>query len=148
MNVKKVLFPTDFSRCGDEALELATSLARDTGASLLIVHVEEPPMSYGSGHMYYGPTEPSTQQLSELLHKVVPKDPNVTFEHHMLLGRPASEIVEFAESEAVDFIVIGTHGRTGLFRAVMGSIAESVVRHAKCPVATVRHPKHQPAGAS
>jgi nucleotide-binding universal stress UspA family protein len=142
MKLNKILFPTDFSHCGDEALSLATALARDTGARLLIIHVEEPPLAYGTGHMYDGPTEPSQAQLSELLHKVVPSDETVSYEHHLLMGDPAREIVAYAESEQVDFIVIGTHGRTGLFRALMGSVAEHVVRHAKCPVATVKHPKH------
>jgi universal stress protein A len=144
MQLKKILFPTDFSHCGDEALALATSLARDTGAKLLIVHVEEPPMAYGTGHMYYGPTEPTQEHLTEMLHKVAPKDPDVAYEHHMLLGNPATEIVRFADDESIDLIVIGTHGRTGLFRMAMGSVAESVVRHATCPVATFKHPKHKP----
>jgi nucleotide-binding universal stress UspA family protein len=148
MKHQKILFPTDFSHCGDEALELATILARHTHARLLIVHVEEPPMAYGTGHMYYGPTEPTPEQLSEMLHKVIPKDPKVPYEHHSLLGSPAHEIVSFAEAESVDYIVIGTHGRTGLFRALMGSVTESVVRHAKCPVITVKDPKHKPADVS
>ena len=53
MNVKKILFPTDFSTASDAALGHAMSLARDAGASLLIVHVEEPPLAYGSGDLYY-----------------------------------------------------------------------------------------------
>ncbi len=142
MKLKKILFPTDFSHCGDEALELATSLARDAGAQILILHVEEPPIAYGTGHMYYGSQDPTQEQLSQMLHKVVPVDPQVPYEHHLLLGDPAKEIVAFAEAEAVDLIVLGTHGRTGLFRAFMGSVAESVVRHANCPVATFKHPRH------
>lgn len=143
MKLTKILFPTDFSHCGDEALQLATTLARDSGARLLIAHVEEPPMAYGSGHMYYGPMEPTRPQLSEMLHKVVPTDSNVPYEHHLLMGSPAHEIVSFAEAEGVDLIVIGTHGRTGLFHVLMGSVAESVVRHANCPVTTFKHPKHK-----
>jgi nucleotide-binding universal stress UspA family protein len=143
MQFQKILFPTDFSPCGDEALELATALARDTGAKLLIVHVEEPPMAYGTGLMYYGPTEPTQDQLVEMLHKVIPKDSAVPYEHHLLLGNPADEITAFAESQSVDLIVIGTHGRTGVFRMLMGSVAELVVRHANCPVATFKHPKHK-----
>jgi nucleotide-binding universal stress UspA family protein len=143
VKLQKILFPTDFSHCGDEALGLATSLARDSGARLLIVHVEEMPIAYATGHLYYGPAAPSQDQLSEMLHKIVPADQTVAYEHHLLLGDPASAIVAYAETENVDFIVIGTHGRTGLFRALMGSVAESVVRHAKCPVATVKHPKHE-----
>src|SRR5688572_32255649 len=58
MNAKKILFPTDFSTCSDAGLEQATTLARDAGAKLLIIHVEEPPIAYGGGEMYYGISEP------------------------------------------------------------------------------------------
>ena len=61
MIAKKILFPTDFSHCGDAALIMATSLARDSGAKLLIVHVEEPPVAYGGGEMYYGIPDPATE---------------------------------------------------------------------------------------
>jgi nucleotide-binding universal stress UspA family protein len=144
MRLKKILFPTDFSHCGDEALALATSLAKDAGAKLLIVHVAEPPMAYGTGHLYYGPIEPTQEQLWQMLCRVIPNAPDVEYEHRVLFGNPAQTIVSFADEENVDLIVIGTHGRTGLFRMLMGSVAESVVRHATCPVATFKHPKHQP----
>lgn len=144
MQLKTILFPTDFSHCGDEALALATSLARDTGAKILIVHVEELPMAYGTGHMYYGPTEPSQAQLTEMLHSIKPEDPQVEFEHHLLMGNPATEISRFADENSVDMIVLGTHGRSGLFHLLMGSVAEAVVRHANCPVVTFKHSKHKP----
>lgn len=145
MKLKTILFPSDFSHCGDEALAFATTLARDSKAKLLIVHVEEPPIAYGGESMYYGPPEPSREDLQELLNKIVPSDPNVLCEHHLLYGEPAHQVVEFANKQSVDLIVIGTHGRTGLFRVLMGSVAQSIVRHATCPVITVKHPKHQPA---
>jgi nucleotide-binding universal stress UspA family protein len=56
---------------------------------------------------------------------------------------PAEAIVEYAKAEAVDVIVIGTHGRSGFSRVLMGSVAERVVRLAPCPVLTVRHPEHE-----
>jgi nucleotide-binding universal stress UspA family protein len=143
MKLKKILLPSDFSHCGDEALAFATMLARDTKATLLIVHVEEPPAAYGGDYMYYGPPEPNRELLRELLEKIVPADPIVPCEHHLLFGDPAHQLVEFANKQSVDLIVIGTHGRTGLFRALMGSVAESVVRHATCPVISVKHPKHK-----
>jgi len=68
----------------------------------------------------------------------------VRFEHKLLVGDPASAIVEAAEEENVDLIVLGTHGRTGLTRLLMGSVAENVVRKAKCPVLTVKHPSPLP----
>lgn len=143
MKLKNILFPTDFSHCGDEALAFSTVMARDCKAKLSIVHVEEPPAAYGGDYMYYGPPEPNRELLQQLLDKIAPADPNVPCERHLLFGEPAHQLVEFANKHAVDLIVIGTHGRTGLFRALMGSVAESVVRHATCPVITVKHPKHQ-----
>ncbi|MFT5327815.1 MAG: universal stress protein A [Planctomycetaceae bacterium] len=142
MKAERILFATDFSHCGDEAMALATSLARDTGATILIVHVEEPPAAYGSGHMYYGDPGPTQKELTGMLHRVVPTDPSVPREHHLVMGAPAATLVEFAEKHKVDVIVLGTHGRSGLFRILMGSVAEHVIRHARCPVVTVRHPKH------
>jgi len=75
----------------------------------------------------------------------VPSDPSVSFEHKLLAGDPAAAIVEAADQENVDLIVLGTHGRTGLTRLLMGSVAENVVRKAKCPVLTVKHPSAVPA---
>ena len=141
MKAKKILFPTDFSSCGDAAIGMATSLARDTGATLLIVHVEEPPLAYGGGGWYYGPVEPNLDQLHKMLYEVVPNDPEVEFEHRMISGDPADAIVRLAEDEGADFIVMGTHGRKGISRLLMGSVAEAVVRRAACPVLTYKEPR-------
>ena len=143
MNARKILFPTDFSTLSNAALAHATTLARENGATLLIVHVEEPPAAYGMGEMYYGIPDPSDAALREMLHAVVPTDPQVRYEHHLLLGSPADEIVAYAEKEGIDLIVMGTHGRTGLTRLVMGSVAESVVRRATCPVLTFNAAHHE-----
>src|SRR6187402_2318251 len=138
MNAPKVLYPTDFSTTGQTALEMATSLARDRGATLVIMHVEEPPMAYGGGELYYGLDEPNREELKRMLSEVRPTDPSVSYEHHLLMGSPATAIVFLAERENVDMIVLPTHGRTGLLRLLMGSVAEEVVRKAKCPVLTVK----------
>lgn len=138
MKVSKILVATDFSTLGQPALEMATSLARDQGAKLLIAHVEEPPMAYGGGELYYGLDEPNRDELKRMLSEVVPTDPAVAYEHHLLVGSPASAIVFLAEKENVDMIVLPTHGRTGLLRLLMGSVAEEIVRKAKCPVLTVK----------
>jgi len=138
MKADKIVVPTDFSHCGDAALRLAASLARDTGAKLLIVHVEEPPLAYGGGEMYYGVPEPATEDLQRMLERVVPPDANVTYEHRLISGEPASAIVQLAEDEKADLIVMATHGRTGLTRLLMGSVAEAVVRRAPCPVLTYK----------
>lgn len=138
MNVPKILFPTDFSTAGHKALEMATALARDRGAKLLIAHVEEPPLAYGGGELYYGIEEPDQEQIKKMLTQVLPTDAAVAYEHRLLIGSPATAIVHLAETEGVEMIVMPTHGRTGLLRVLMGSVAEEVVRKAKCPVLTVK----------
>ena len=140
MQAGKILFPTDFSRASDGALEMATSLARDSGATLLIAHVEEPPLAYGGGELYYGVPDSSKSELRDLLDQVRPADPTVNYEQRLITGEPASAIVRLAGSEKVDMIVIGSHGRSGLTRMLLGSVAEAVVRRAKCPVLTVKQP--------
>jgi nucleotide-binding universal stress UspA family protein len=145
MNAHKILYPTDFSAMGQAALDMATALARDRGAKLLIVHVEEPPVAYGGGELYYGTEEPDREELQRMLVEVTPLDASVACEHRLLVGSPAGAIVQLAEKEDVDMIVMPTHGRTGLLRLLMGSVAEEVVRKAKCPVVTVKAASAVPA---
>jgi nucleotide-binding universal stress UspA family protein len=145
MYAKTILFPTDFSPASQEALRWATSLARDSGAKLVIVHVEEPPMAYGGGELYMPSDEGDREQLRRALVQVVPLDAKIPFEHKLLVGDPATAIVETAEKDDADLIVLGTHGRTGLTRLLMGSVAEAVVRRAKCPVVTIKQAAKVPA---
>lgn len=140
MKMRKILFPTDFSPSSEAALEVASALANDSGAALLIVHVEEAIPSYGVGDMYFGTVEPDTKALWGLLNRVAPTRPGVFCERQLLRGDAATSIVQFAEDEECDLIVMGTHGRSGLGRLLMGSVAEAVVRRAKCPVLTVKKP--------
>lgn len=147
MTTRKILFPTDFSTAGQAALETATALARDRGAKLLIAHVEEPPMAYGGGEFYYGIEQPDREELKRMLSEVLPTDEVVGYEHRLLVGSPATAILYLAEKENVDMIVMPTHGRTGLSRLLMGSIAEEVVRKAKCPVLTIKAATPAPAKA-
>lgn len=147
MKIQKILFPTDFSTSSDAGLAYASSLARDLGAKLLITHVEEPPVVYGTGEMYYGIPNPDTDTLTTMLEAVKPTDPAVAFEHHLVTGDPANEIVRLAQDENVDMIIMGTHGRTGLRRMLMGSVTEAVVRRAACPVLTFK-PPHEKQSAS
>lgn len=147
MEVNKILFPTDFSHTGDAAMDMAEALARDFGASILIVHVEETPTAYGGGEMYYGMLEPNREDLEKMLADVKPKDAAIEFEHHLITGEPAEAVARFAKSNDVDLVVMGTHGRTGVMRLLMGSVAEAVVRRAPCAVLTVK-PKHDDEGAS
>ena len=140
MSERKILVPTDFSHGGDAALDLATTLAKERGATLLIVHVEEPPAAYGAGEMYYGMPDPVTDDLRKMLDQVGPTDPQVPCQRRLITGDPATAIAHLAQEEGVEWIVMATHGRTGLMRLLMGSVAEAVVRRAPCPVVTLRQP--------
>jgi nucleotide-binding universal stress UspA family protein len=80
----------------------------------------------------------SQDELRKRLSEVVVTDPNVPCERRVETGNPTDEIVRMATEENVDFIVLGTHGRRGLTRLLLGSIAEAVMRQAPCPVISVR----------
>ena len=138
MAQKTILFPTDFSTASDAALVHAEALARQMNARLLIVHVEEPPLAYGGGELYYGLPEPSSERILKMLEDVKPSDPAVPFTHRLTMGDPAGEVVRIAGDEGAEMIVLGTHGRTGLTRLLMGSVAEAIVRRAPCPVLVYR----------
>jgi nucleotide-binding universal stress UspA family protein len=138
MAQKTILFPTDFSLASDAALPHAEALAKQAGARLLIVHVEEPPLAYGGGELYYGLPEPSSERILKMLEDVTPADPKLPFAHRLSMGDPAGEIVRIAGEEGAEMIVLGTHGRTGMTRLLMGSVAEAIVRRAPCPVLVYR----------
>ena len=145
MQAEKILVPVDFSTRCTAALEMATDLAIDSGAMLLIAHVEEPPLtyrgdefSYGLDRLHQGPSDIVHGQVLRELAKIAPADPRVRCEHHLLTGEPISAIVRFAQEHHIDLIVIGTHGWTGWRRMLLGSQAESIVRRAPCPVITVK----------
>ena len=149
MNVKRILFPTDFSHHNDAALDYASTLAAESGAKLFIVHVDERyevSAAMGeAGYVYPLSFDANNRdEIRERLSKVVPTHPEVKYEHHYLEGAPLTEIVKFAKRENVDLIVMASHGRTGLSRLVMGSIAEGVMRRAPCPVLVVKQPTEVP----
>ena len=143
MAQKTILFPTDFSTASDAALAHAEALAKQSGARLLIVHVEEPPLAYGGGELYYGLPEPGSDRILQMLEDVRPRDPAVSFAHRLTMGDPAAEVVQIAGDENAEMIVMGTHGRTGMLRLLMGSVAEAIVRQAPCPVLVYREVEHR-----
>ena len=148
MPQKTILFPTDFSLASDAALPHAEALAKQSNARLLIVHVEEPPLAYGGGELYYGLPEPSSERILKMLEDVKPKDPAVPFAHRLTMGDPAGEVLRIAADEQAEMIVLGTHGRTGMLRILMGSVAEAIVRRAPCPVLVYRESAEKLAGAA
>jgi nucleotide-binding universal stress UspA family protein len=144
MNKPNILVPVDFSTAQSRAVNLASLLARDMNARLVIVHVEEPASAYLVGGAYYGSANPQHEDLVSLLHDVAPSAPDVEYEQRMLSGLPADAIVNCADEIDASFIVMGTHGRTGLSRVLMGSVAEAVVRRAPCAVVTIKEEARTP----
>jgi nucleotide-binding universal stress UspA family protein len=142
MSTAKILFPTDFSPANEVCLREAGALAKERGASLLLLHVAQPPMTYGPGVAI--PAADATSWAASL-EQVLPPQADVHCERRVVIGEPATEIVSLAQREKVDMIVMGTHGRTGMGRLLMGSVAEAVVRRAPCPVLTIKYPKPAPA---
>lgn len=143
---KKILLATDYSPAGEQALKVATSLARDTGSRLIIAHVSESEL-HPVGELFNEEPKMSPREIAQL-EAIQPTASSVEYEHRLLFGepgsmemvKPADEILKLASEEHVDMIVIGTHGRSGLGRMLMGSVAEHVIRGAACPVVTVKQP--------
>jgi nucleotide-binding universal stress UspA family protein len=142
-NFKTILHPTDFSSSASEALRIACSLAREHGAKVILLHVAQRPVASVAG-MPLPPPPPAMVDWSGLkkeLDAVAANIKDVPVETRLVEGEPADAIVELAREADASLIVIGSHGRTGLSRLLMGSVAEHVVRKAACPVLTVKTPK-------
>jgi nucleotide-binding universal stress UspA family protein len=140
--IRTILHPTDFSDYSQCAFRLAASLATDCGARLIVLHVLDRPVLSYPGVMTPPPPPPLSaaerETLREQLRRTMPSSAGVTVEHLLEEGDPATAILQIAQERGCDLIVIGTHGRTGLSRLLMGSVAEQVVRRAACPVLTVK----------
>jgi nucleotide-binding universal stress UspA family protein len=139
--IKTILHPTDFSERSDLAFRLACSLARDYGARLIVLHVAEPDVPVTPAGMLVEQPVINLNILREKLHQLQPADPKIPVEHRLIVGAAATQILQVAKVAKCDLIVQGTHGRTGLGRLLMGSVAEQVVRKASCPVLTVKTPR-------
>src|SRR5262245_45840786 len=137
-----ILHPTDFSDYSQRAFQIAIDLASAYGASLIILHVVE---TLGPENITFGEVasqlEPESyrERLRQDLQKMAPPaGSSVCCTHLLAEGDPAMEIARAAKERICDLIVMGTHGRTGLRRLLMGSVAEQIVCHAPCPVLTVK----------
>jgi nucleotide-binding universal stress UspA family protein len=143
----KVLVPIDFSKCSQPALDTACFIARRFQATLQLLYIWEPRRYVVPEAMVNMPGQPSRplvdlarQRAGEQMSQVIAalRAQGCTVEGRSEVGFPTERIVEIAAEEGFDLIVIGTHGRTGLSHLLMGSVTEKVVRHAHCPVLTVR----------
>lgn len=146
MNIKSILFPTDFSHYNDAALEYASRLAAESGAKAHLVHIHdtrELATAMGEAATVYADAwQKERDRAARQLNSMVPTIIDVAYEHHALQGVPDTEIVDFAKNHKVDLIVMASHGRSGLSRPVMGSVAENAMRHAPCPVLIVKQPEN------
>ncbi len=140
----RIVVPTDFSTCAEEAWGLAQRLAAAFGSELVLVHVlveaslfEEGPFSMDrTRHVYEAARKWAEESLEEWAGKARGK--GLTVRPVLRTGVPYREVVAVATDELADLVLMGTHGRGGINRALLGSVADRVIRLAPCPVLTVR----------
>jgi nucleotide-binding universal stress UspA family protein len=138
----RILVATDGSREAELALTTAADLAKSTDSELHVLHVGEVPLVYHpERHAYravYEEHEKEAQQLLEAQVQRIEGASATEAQAHLRIGRADEEIVELAQSIEAGLIVMGSRGHGRLRRALVGSVSESVVRHAHCPVTIVR----------
>jgi nucleotide-binding universal stress UspA family protein len=147
MQIRKILVPVDFSDCSRAALAFAVNLADRLEATLEVLHVLELP-HYVIPEVLVDVPGQRKQTLTEFARSQASKDLQQMLDEfeargHLLKSRlkagyPRDEILAAAEEDQVDLIVMGTHGRTGISHLFLGSVAEQIVRRARCPVMTIR----------
>lgn len=138
--IKAILHPTDFSDASEHALRMAVGLARDYHARLVLLHAIEPPVYYGELGMAVLPTEVDRDNATRRVAALVAGATPFPVETVVTEGVAGPEVLRVAAEMHADLIVIGSHGRTGFGRALMGSVAEEVSRRSPCPVVIVRSP--------
>jgi nucleotide-binding universal stress UspA family protein len=146
MQITKILVPTDFSPAAEAAIEPARTLADRFGASLELIHVYEvfpigPDWTLQNAAGGYMPLpaflrDAASRSMDKLLGELRAR--GMTVRGRVDEGAPWRVITELAARESYDLIVLATHGRHGVQRALIGSVAEKIVRHAPCPVFVVR----------
>lgn len=139
--IKGILCPTDFSPTAEKAVAYADRLAESVCAELILLHVfdeADPRAEHPEEH-------PADPKLRQQLEGIAVRGPNVRVKHVLHAGPPGEVICWVAQDMACDLIVMGTHGRGGLLHLLLGSVAEYCLRHARCPVLTVRdRPEDEP----
>jgi nucleotide-binding universal stress UspA family protein len=144
--LKKILVPTDLSECSDAAVRYGRELAAVFGAELHLLHVVQDPYTQPwAAEAFPAPLgdllEQWETQAQQRLRGSIPEAERDRVVIATQIGTPFYEIMRYAEEQAVDLIVIGTHGRGPIGHMLLGSVAEKVVRKSPCPVLTVRYPQ-------
>ena len=151
VKLSNILYPSDFSEFSVCALPYAVSLAAKFDATMHLLHVVDNAYQYwlGLGDSAMPAAIPaediwiaSEKQMAGFIEKHLSEQKDRLLSK-MVAGSPFVEIVRYAQDNAIDMIVIGAHGRSGLASMLLGGVTEKVVRKAPCPVLTVRHPKYK-----
>lgn len=139
--IRTILLATDLTAASREATDRAVDLASRLGARLLIVNVLEKRRLTGGGS--HDRVDQARAERETLLVRVVrgARDAGVKAEFLVWEGDPGDSIAAAAEAEQADLVVVGTRGRSGAERMLLGSVSDHVVRHAECPVLVVRPPR-------
>ncbi|MFM4718616.1 universal stress protein [Aeromonas bivalvium] len=141
MSIRTLLCPVDFSQMSPPVLDYAVFMAKSHDASLKLVHVVDQLHGFDSYKILHMTaleiTHEMERQAREQLQQLIDTLP-IPASFTVRFGRAADEIVAQAKEDKVDLVVMGSHGRSGLSHLLVGSVAESVVRHAPCPVLIVR----------
>jgi nucleotide-binding universal stress UspA family protein len=145
--LKKILVPIDFSQCSLKALRYAVAFARQFKASITLLYVVQQyylPGDFTGGLDYASLEKEIEENSARELETIATREIGRKAPWKVLLrmGRPVDQITRIADELNVDLIILATHGHTGLKHVVLGSTAENVVRHAPCPVLTVRVNEH------
>lgn len=144
MQIKKILFPTDFSEGAKNAMPYAADMAKTYGAQLCLLHVIYDIATASGLHIPHSSVDQMYSELQAAAKKELERfglretEGLKDVEYSIKRGVPYEEILNFAKDNNIDLIVIGTHGRKGIDRVLFGSTAERVVRNSLCPVLTVR----------
>jgi nucleotide-binding universal stress UspA family protein len=139
IHFNKILHPTDFSSHAESARRFAFDLAEKYGAELIVLAVSEFPLTYSEIPPAPGLFEETRDEDESRLEKYCAHSPaGIRLTRRTELGAASEKILEVAGQERCDLIVMGTHGRRGLSRVLIGSVAEQVIRRADCPVLILR----------
>ncbi len=144
---RAILHPTDFSDASRPALGLACDLALDHAADLLIVHVADPGTGRGDPAVPLQSLEELRQRVDEKAARLRSDHPALKVRSKVVEGLPTDAILAAAVESSCDLIVMGSHGRTGVGRVLVGSVAERVARRAPCPVLILKAPRDSGEGA-
>ncbi len=140
-HINKILVPVDFSEHSQKALRYALAFALQFEAEVTLVHIVEQ-MVYPGDWMYppLAVTDFAAEKREQMIDRLRSLDAGsgVKTHHVVRLGRAWQEVIEIAREQQTDMIILATHGYTGLKHVLLGSVAEKIVRHAPCPVLSVR----------